>query len=597
MSIMEPISFAFGVVPLFHSCLEYFQLFKTAQSATLDVQVLLFQLDCHHEDLIIWGEKHGFFTEAEPQAPMSRDVFSRLETGLRLLETLFKDSSALYERYGVVVSNGAHEPATTDQDRTFPSSAGLRRLNWWKMQKANPRNNSGGQSVKPSLGVLQKTRWAISDKGKFEGLVKKIGDLVSQVEKILPVLDDFRNQTALRDILPLIDDLSRLKLFQTASASIRPAWANAASGLIIASEAASVRGPGTISRWIEQVEDGAETNIDGVNPLPPQDGARLASNGKTGNEKPKEPIFKFQMESLWSLWFAFLPTCPSLSLGLSCDTMFLELGKDCPAFIGEDDSTKKWGLGPKIKLGVKKNRDVEKLEATLEKVSNLSYEMQEKLADLMEPISAEFRPSSIIHIYCAPCRCAVRTALILCRQNLGDKTTSVRIDDRIPSACCDAQRILQQLRSFITTINARELAQTDLFPTDSNTKDVDYIDKEWVENRIYTLESALYDGEGYGDRFKCINNFLNDVEKDEGMHSVVLLEASGGAWILQTPPFRKSPLMPKQLEVFNYGCPRSKYSWELSFTDTRIYRGTFTPSKLNFPEQDLENSRKRQRRD
>jgi len=465
------------------------------------------------------------------------------------------------------------------------------------MQRANPRNNSGGRSAKPSLGVLQKTRWAISDKGKFEELVKKIGDLVSQVEKILPVLDEFRNQTALRDILSLIDDLSRLKLFQTASASIRPAWANAASGLIIASEAASVRGPGTISRWIEQVEDGAETNIDGVNPLPPQDGVRLASNGKTRNEKPKEPKFEFGLESSWNLWFAFLPTCPSLSLGLSCGTMFLELGEDSPAFIGEDDSTKKWGLGPKIKSGVKKSRDVEKLQETLEKVSNLSYEMQEKLADLMEPISAEFRTSSTIHTYCAPCRCAVRTALILCRQNLGDKTTSVRIDDRILSACCDAQSIPQQLRSFITTVNARELVQTDLFPTNSNTKDVDYIDKEWIENRIHALDSAFYDGEGHGDRFKCINSFLNDVEKDEGMHSVVLLEASGGAWILQTPPFRKSPLMPKQLEVFNYGCPKSKYSWNLSFTNTGIYRGTFTPSKLNFPEQDLENPRKRQRRD
>jgi hypothetical protein len=122
---MEPISFTIGIVPLFQSCLKYFQLFKTAQSTALDIQVLLFQLDCHHEDLIIWGEKHDFFNEIQPQAPRSEDVFSRLETALRLLETLFKDSSALHERYGVIISNDTYEPVTTDQDRAFLSSAGL----------------------------------------------------------------------------------------------------------------------------------------------------------------------------------------------------------------------------------------------------------------------------------------------------------------------------------------------------------------------------------------------------------------------------------------------------------------------------------------
>jgi len=292
-----------------------------------------------------------------------------------------------------------------------------------------------------------------------------------------------------------------------------------------------------------------------------------------------------------------------LSLGLSCDTMFLELSKDCPAFIGEDDSTKKWGLGPKIRSGLKKSHeslyDVEKFEETLEKMSNLHYEVQGVLADILKPISTTLllNSSSTIHIYCAPCRCAVRTALILCRQRLADNKTYVRIDDRIPSACCNAQSFAKRLRSFITTVNARELAEENLFPTDSKTTDVDHIDKEWIENRVYALDSALYDGEGQGDRFKCVESFLHDVEKDEEMHSVVLLEANGGAWILQTPPFRKSPLMPKELEVFNYRCPKAKYSWEKHFRNTGIYRGTFAPSERNFLQRDLENPRKRQRQD
>jgi hypothetical protein len=121
--------------------------------------------------------------------------------------------------------------------------------------------------------------------------------------------------------------------------------------------------------------------------------------------------------------------------------------------------------------------------------------------------------------------------------------------------------------------------------------------KHGLKTRVYALESALYDGEGHEDRFNCIQSFLNDVEKGEEMHSVVLLEAKNGAWILQTPPFRISPLMPKQLELFNYYGSGS-YLRPTSFRKTGIYRGTFTPSKVDFPPQgSVENPRKRQRQD
>lgn len=589
---MEPISFAVSVIPLFHSCLQYFQLFKTAESASLDVQILLFQLDCHHEDLIIWGEKHGVFDEIQPRVSMPEEVFSRLETALRLLEALFKDTHALRERYGVVESNDGGESATTGQDTAFPSSAGLRRLNWFRSQKANSGRE---QSAKPSLGVLRKTQWAIYDKEKFEGLVQKIGEVVGQVEKILPVPDEFRNQTALRDIVPLIEDLARLKLFQTASASIRPAWSNAASGLIIASEAASVRGPGTISRWIEQVDDGESRLED--NPLPHQIATASTNNAKTPQNKPKELSFEIEYRSLWSLWFAFLPNCPSSSLGLSCATRFLEINADCPAFINVEDAKKTWGLGPKIKRALQKDPDIGKYEETLDKVSNISYELQDKVADLLDPITAGLRAQSTLHIYCPPCRCAIRTALILCHQGLSGGKAWVRVDDRIPTTCCDAQDTAQLLQSFIETINAYELDQKNVFPSGSYRGDVEYMDKEWIENRVYTLQVDLYAGEAHEDRFKNFESCLRDMEKGEGIHSVVLVEASSGAWILQTAPFRKSPRMPKQTEVYSYRCPKVVYSWNNRFEDKGIYRGTFTPSDLVFPHQDYETSRKRPRQD
>jgi len=587
--MVEPISLAIGVVPLFHSCLEYLQLFKTAQSATLDVQVLLFQLDCHHEDLIIWGEKHGFFEDTQPSVQRPKDLLSRLENAFRLLETLFKDSAALQERYGVVVSKEALEHPAADVDDPYPSSAGLRRLNWRRATKAKTLfNDTEQQAARPSLGVLQKTRWAIYDKKKFEELVKKIGEMVSLVEKILPVPDEFRNQTALRDIMPLINDLERLKLFQAASASIRPAWANTASGLIIASEAASVRGPATVSHWIEQVEDGDETNLDDVKAVPTQGGARPVQKRSTFDEQTNEEALMFPIPPEWRLWFVFVPTCLSSSVGLSCETKFQELVEECPAFIEKNDSDKQWGLGPKIRNHVKTTASIVQLEDMLEKLSSLHYEIQGELKDVIVPIASQ--AFSEVHIYCAPCRCAVRTAVILCDQYLGDKVNCVRIDDRISSACCTTQRNPKQLQTFVETVNAQELGQWDLFPPLSTTGYVDYIDKEWIENRLFNLESTLYEGEGHEDRFKCAESLFKDMEKNMKIHSILLLEANSGAWILQTPPFRRSPRMPKEFEIFKYWA-----GYFDKFEEGNTYRGTFTPSRLAYSQPDPQKSRKRPR--
>ncbi|KAK4208738.1 prion-inhibition and propagation-domain-containing protein [Rhypophila decipiens] len=592
---MEPISLTLSVIPLFHSCIQYFQLFKTAESASSDIQVLLFQLDCHHEDLNIWGEKHGIFDGTGPPVPVPKEVSDRLETALGLLESLFKDSHALRERYGIVQSNDASE-TTTAQDASFPSSAGLRRLNWFKNKynKSNLGTEPKEQSARPPLSLLSRTRWAISDKDKFEGLIQKIGQIVGQVQKILPVPDEFRNQTALQDIFPLITNLSRLRLYQTACASIRPAWSNSASGLIIASEAASVRGPGTISHWVEQVADGASQLEHNGNPLERQGGAESNNNAQSNQKQLDEsPGFTIQYTFKWSFWFAFMPSCPSLSLSLSCATKFFEINQGCPAFISETDKTKRWGLGPKIKRTLK-DPNPQKFQDTLDKISNISSELQEKLGDLLDPITASLGPQSDLklHIYCPPCRCAVRTALILCRQGMVNSSNSlVRIDERIPSTCCEGQHIAERLQSFIDTINAYDMGHLQQRGDLAWWGNMLYVDKEWIENRIYALELELYDNEVHEDRHENFQSFLTDIDQGENLDSVVLVEATSGAWILQAAPFRKSPRMPKETEVYNY---RLDLSW-YQFDSKNIYRGTFTPSDLVFPSQDNRKSRKRLR--
>jgi len=254
----EPIGLGLGILPIFSTCLEYFHLFKAAQSSTFDCQVLLLKLDFEHERFIIWGEKHGVFQDIEPRShepdpDLGRHVnYQKVMEALRLIKALFENAENLSSLYGVCASNVPDAEAVRERWKlAFPSTSALRRLHW------RHRRPEHQDETTQKFSILKKTRWAINDKSKFESLIRDIRHLVDGLYAILPVSDKDRDRAAIQDIVSLLPDLARLKLIEAASEEAYPAWSGAASGVIIeASQLGSTRrGHETISEWVERVGD------------------------------------------------------------------------------------------------------------------------------------------------------------------------------------------------------------------------------------------------------------------------------------------------------------------------------------------------------
>ncbi|KAF5684773.1 heterokaryon incompatibility protein het-6 [Fusarium denticulatum] len=202
---MEAFGLTAGILPLFKTCLDYFQLYKTAQASERDTRILLYKLDCEHERFIIWGEKHGAFEEHPYEeghiAPGLSDKVPQIEEALKLIRELLSDAEELRGRYGVTVS------AVTGRQMLpqppYPSTWGLRRLKW----RRRPRDPD-------SHGLIQKTVWAINEKAKFNELIVQLREIVESLYRVLPVPTEERFAVAVQDIGAIAGDLEMLEDFE-----------------------------------------------------------------------------------------------------------------------------------------------------------------------------------------------------------------------------------------------------------------------------------------------------------------------------------------------------------------------------------------------
>jgi hypothetical protein len=95
---------------------------------------------------------------------------------------------------------------------------------------------------------------------------------------------------------------------------------------------------------------------------------------------------------------------------------------------------------------------------------------------------------------------------------------------------------------------------------------VKFIDRVWIEQRIYHLETQLYTQEVYEtDRLGTVEL----LQTLPGGNVLVFAEIGQCSWILQTRPFPWTPRMPKENEI---------YALELSLNLwTKKFLGSFTP--------------------
>jgi hypothetical protein len=190
------------------------------------------------------------------------------------------------------------------------------------------------------------------------------------------------------------------------------------------------------------------------------------------------------------------------------------------------------------------------------------YELQEAMVKSLYPVAR-------VHMYCAPCRCAIRTALLLCASQSSNVISyTTRIDDRIPASCCLGLQKLERLESLLNTIREYDAGML-VGETQIITDLLRHIDRVWLEKRIYHFEEEIsYQDTQKPDRL-CVEGLLRDETCRENTYSVHIGELVQCAWITQMTPFPWSPRMPREYEIFGFDSVRHAKEFR------KTYLGTF----------------------
>ena len=87
--------------------------------------------------------------------------------------------------------------------------------------------------------MASRTKWAIHDKARFEGLITHLKDLINGLNQVLPVKREIQDQILKDDIVSILN-LSKLRLVQSACEGNYTTLSDIASAVIEASEFGTV---------------------------------------------------------------------------------------------------------------------------------------------------------------------------------------------------------------------------------------------------------------------------------------------------------------------------------------------------------------------
>ena len=223
---MEPVSLAVGVAGLagvFSTCIECFELFESAKSFQEDFDDLILLLDCQKERLMTWGELVGMLQAGEADGHSDSLVarcFSRIISLLTNVEQL-------QGSYGV-------RPSSPLESRgNLMKRIGSERLR--RLRDAFGRLDSTDTKALKETGPLLKTKWAIHDKAKFGTLLSTVEKFVTELHRLIPV--EKRSQTKMVHSDIALLEMSELRSVERVCEKQYPSWADAASAIVMATEA------------------------------------------------------------------------------------------------------------------------------------------------------------------------------------------------------------------------------------------------------------------------------------------------------------------------------------------------------------------------
>ena len=230
---VEPVSLTIGVVALaslFSTCIECFDYFKAGQALEEDFELLLVKLDVEKTRLLIWGnavgvlEPEGEGRVADLNNSQKAKVIGRC---LDKIKSLLSDTDKFQNVYGLRSAGDIEKNA---RNHSILSSNSM---NVFKTSYRRFWARFAGNQSRSTLAM--RTRWAIHDKTKFEGLIHHLKDFIDGLNQVVLVNRETQDQIMHDDIGSILD-ISKLRLIQSACEGSYTALSKAASTVIAASE-------------------------------------------------------------------------------------------------------------------------------------------------------------------------------------------------------------------------------------------------------------------------------------------------------------------------------------------------------------------------
>lgn len=222
---------AITLASLFTSCVECFHYFKSAQHCPEEAERLLVKLDCEKARLLTWGNTVGILHTrnegrfSQLDEPENEELIRRCMTQIIALLT---DGEKLQNEYG-------SRPATQSdgQNRIHVGLMSTNSMGIFRTAKRRFFARFGGAQGHPSL--LSRTKWAIRDRSKFEGLILHLKDFIESLIQITPDQSQIIDEIVEDDIASIVG-IKRLRLAESACEGSYPRWSAKASDIIRESE-------------------------------------------------------------------------------------------------------------------------------------------------------------------------------------------------------------------------------------------------------------------------------------------------------------------------------------------------------------------------
>lgn len=188
-------------------------------------------------------------------------------------------------------------------------------------------------------------------------------------------------------------------------------------------------------------------------------------------------------------------------------------------------------------------------------------------------------PFGIIYIHTNPCQCAIQTALCIADALNDDYLKAVvRIDERISSSCfrsiADRIVVLQSMLAHLDTLEP--------FAGPSSKSLWRHMDRTWLDQRLYTLESDLTT-EDSSAMSSATDIFSEENYPNHFAGLIIVGEVDFCTPLLQAEPFPWTQRFPRKCEVFEISHIASEYSRK--YVGRFVARPPITDPDATLPQQ------------